>query len=343
MVFTNSGMAMPMGQNIGGARVPEPVGNYRCWSQMAINDWNTPEEQDKMTGDWGKDVAGRGKRSSLTVGDINGAYPKTYGGAWRFPGDREQCIAQGRPMDHLKEENFQRRVPVRHQAARTARGGWTAADAINAQVGGGKLVHPTTCSPPKHWAPSCPEGSTSNSIIKTQFKYHQRNRRRLPEEQVPMCADPTLAHTNAKGGSMPKPSIRARKLGSMALSADTNIGQGEMPEGTGVLAYGQHAQYEHGAGRRIAKAGRRAGRVREGVQQPSPGKRLRELQEANSAKSHEQWSAAEEPADGMWLGKGPAPKDSRRGGGGVEPAGKPLLSPLSRTAAMYAVNNGQAM
>ena len=72
-----------------------------------------------------------------------------------------------------------------------------------------------------------------------------------------MCADPTLAHTNAKGGSMPKPSIRARKLGSMALSADTNIGQGEMPEGTGVLAYGQHAQYEHGAGRRIAKAGLR--------------------------------------------------------------------------------------
>ena len=94
MVFTNSGMAMPMGQNIGGARVPEPVGNYRCWSQMKINDWNTPEEQDKMTGDWGKDVAGRGKRSSLTVGDINGAFPKTYGGAWRFPGDREQTCKQ---------------------------------------------------------------------------------------------------------------------------------------------------------------------------------------------------------------------------------------------------------
>ena len=56
------------------------------------------------------------------VGDINGAYPKTYGGAWRFPGDRAQCIAPGRPMAHLKEEPFQRRVPVRHQAARTARG-----------------------------------------------------------------------------------------------------------------------------------------------------------------------------------------------------------------------------
>ena len=41
---------------------------------------------------------------------------------------------------------------------------------------------------------------------------------------------------------------------------------------------------------------------------------------------------------GVPLAHGP-----RRGGGGVEPAGKPLLSPLSRTAAMYAVENGLAM
>ena len=48
--------------NIGGARVPEPVGNYRCWSQMKINDWNTPE-------DWPVKKGTRSRSSAAATSD----------------------------------------------------------------------------------------------------------------------------------------------------------------------------------------------------------------------------------------------------------------------------------
>jgi hypothetical protein len=333
MVYTRSdGVA----QRNGGLSGPAAVKNYRFHSQATLHDW-TLDDQARRAQEWSKDLTvGKRQRAGLTVGDIDGACPLQWD--VNIPGVRERAKAQGRGLTHL-EQPPAKRLPDHHQAARTARGGWTAKDAIDAQDRG-LLVEPTDCLPPPHWEPTVPEGGLrSNAVIKQQFKYHMRDRTRVPDASLGLgSGDPTIQPTRFKGGSTSKPSIRTRDLGSMVLSEDT--------KGPGNDAHGYQGQNEAGIGtrqnetqranaRREPKHGRRARR------QPSVARRLREMEETNSAQAHNDWVyGSGDDVDGAWLGRGPPPRDTRIETHGTQPAGVRVLTPLSRTAMMYSVENG---
>ena len=173
MVYTRSnGVA----QRNGGLGPPSPVKNYAFHSQANLHDWSL-EEQARRGQEWRRDLEeGKRQRAGLTVGDIDGACPLQWD--VNVPGVRQRAKAQRRTsLQHL-EQPPAKRLPDHHQAARTARGGWTSKDAVDAQQRG-LLVDPTGCLPPPHWKPTIPEGGlTSNAVIKQQFKY-------VPNEDLP--------------------------------------------------------------------------------------------------------------------------------------------------------------
>lgn len=156
-------------QRNGGDGPPSPVKNYVFHSQANLHDWSL-EEQVRRGQEWQRDLAeGKKQRARLTVGDIDGACPDQWDP--NIPGCRQRAKAQGRTLEHLHREAPTKRLPDHHQAARTARGGWTSKDALDAQQRG-VLVDPTGCFPPTQWVPTVPEGGlTSNAVIKRQFKY----------------------------------------------------------------------------------------------------------------------------------------------------------------------------
>ncbi len=155
-------------QRNGGVGAPSPVKNYVFHSQASLHDWSL-EEQARRGQQWQRDLEeGKRQRAGLTVGDIEGACPLQWD--VNVPGVRKRAKAQRRTsLKHL-EQPAAKRLPDHHQAARTARGGWTAKDAIDAQRRG-LLVDPTSCVPPPDWQPTVPEGGfTSHAVIKQQFK-----------------------------------------------------------------------------------------------------------------------------------------------------------------------------
>eukprot|EP01043_Picozoa_sp_COSAG02_P040509 COSAG02_NODE_3286_length_7006_cov_2.000434_2_plen_174_part_00 len=172
-----------------------------------------------------------------------------------------------------------------------------------------------------------------------------RDRNRVPDPSLGLgSGDPTIQPSRFRGGSVSKPSIRTRDLGSMVLSEDT--------KGPGNDAHGHQGQNEVGIGtrlneteranaRRVPRHGRRALKRQ---LQASVGRRLREMEETNSAHEHYDWvHSSGEDADGGWLGRGAPPRDTRRESGGAPPAGIRIMTPLSRTAMMYSVENGSAI
>lgn len=182
-------------------------------------------------------------------------------------------ITRKRPEEGLPPAEVDlSRIPARHRAARTARGGWTAADSSDA-VPNGKLLHPNERgggAPPKSWAPRDGEDYNSNRIARGQMKDHRRfrNPSRMPVE--PMCSNPVIP-----GETVARRQIRTRELGTMQLSEDTKgPGQGQAPEHK-QLHVGLFRGHD-GSKRRIMPvvgAGRRAGRR----VQHSTGARLRYL------------------------------------------------------------------
>ena len=324
----------------GGVAVPAPLRNYQLYTQNTLHDWVSDDQANAAKSEWVQQLDhGKRQRSSLTVGDIEGATPVQWDQS--VPGVRERAIAQGRTLDHLEVETA-KRLPERHRAARTARGGWTAQGEIDAQERG-MLVDPTGCLPPPSWRPTVPEGGArSNAIIKQQFRYHMRDRSRLPDDTMGLgSGDPTIEGSRFKGGSTSKPSIRTRDMGSFVLSEDT--------KGPGNDAHGYQGLNNEGTGqrmnetdaavqRRVAKHGRRSKR------QPSMGRRLRDMEETNAYETHQDLVySTEDDVDGTWYGKGPPPRDSRIELGGRAPAGRGNMTPLSRTALMYSVENGSAL
>lgn len=176
-------------------------------------------------------------------------------------------------------------------------------------------------------------------------RYHMRDRHRVPDPSLGLgSGDPTIQPTRFKGGSVSKPSIRTRSLGSMVLSEDT--------KGPGNDAHGHQGQNEDGVGtrqnetqranaRRAPRHGRRAHRTQA---QASVGRRLWEIEETNSAQNHYDWvHSSSDDAEGRWVGRGPPPRDTRHETGGAPPAGVRILTPLSRTAKMYSVENGSSV
>lgn len=323
----------------GGVAVPSQIKNYQLYTQHTLHDWTSDDQASAAKSEWAQGLdAGRRQRCSLTVGDIAGATPTQ--GDRSVPGVRQRAIAQGRTLDHLDEE-AERRLPDRHRAARTARGGWTAQGEVDAQDRG-VLVDPTGCLPPPSWRPTVPDGGMrSQTIIKQQFKYHMRDRERLPDDTMGHgSGDPTIQPTRFRGGSIPKPSIRTRDLGSFVLSEDTkgpgndvHGHQGRNNEGTG----NRMNETERAAQRRVARHGRRSTR------QPAMGRRLRDMKETNAYENHQDWVySTGDDVDGTWYGKGPPPRDERIELAGRAPAGRGNLTPLSRTAMMmYSVENGR--
>lgn len=177
------------------------------------------------------------------------------------------------------------------------------------------------------------------------LRYHMRDRFRVPDPSLGLgSGDPTIQPTRFRGGSVSKPSIRTRELGSMVLSEDT--------KGPGNDAHGYQGQNEAGIGtrlneteranaRRAARHGRRAHRRQP---QASMGRRLREMEQTNSAQEHYSWVHGNgDDVEGGWLRRGPPPRDTRHETGGAPPAGVRVMTPLSRTAMMYSVENGSAM
>ena len=172
-----------------------------------------------------------------------------------------------------------------------------------------------------------------------------RDRNRLPDTPLGLgSGDPTIPPTRFRGGSVSKPTIRTRDLGSMVLSEDT--------KGPGNDAHGYQGQNEAGIGTRLnetqranARRGPRHGRrARQKQLQDSVGQRLREMEETNSAHEHYNWvHSSGEDVDGGWLGRGAPLRDTRQDSGGAPPAGIRIMTPLSRTAMMYSVSNGSAI
>ena len=174
-----------------------------------------------------------------------------------------------------------------------------------------------------------------------------RDRSRLPDASLGLgSGDPTIQPTRFQGGSISKTSIRTRDLGSMVLSEDT--------KGPGNDAHGYQGQNEAGIGTRLnetqranaRRAPRYGRRARDGHHHPqiAVGNRLRQLEQTDSAQAHYDWvHGTGDDVEGGWLGRGPPPRDARHEAGGTLPAGVRVLTPLSRTAKMYSVENGSAM
>lgn len=183
----------------------------------------------------------------------------------------------------------------------------------------------------------------NDKVRRMLHRYHMRDRNRLPETSLGLgSGDPTIPPTRFRGGSVSKPTIRTRDLGSMVLSEDT--------KGPGNDAHGYQGQNEVGIGtrlnetqranaRRVPRHGRRARQ-----KQDSVGRRLREMEETNSSHEHYDWvHSIGQDVEGGWLGRGAPPRDTRHDSGGAPPAGIRIMTPLSRTAMMYSVENGSAI
>lgn len=130
----------------------------------------------------------------------------------------------------------------------------------------------------------------------------------------------------------------------MVLSEDT--------KGPGNDAHGYQGQNAAGIGSRLnetqranARRAPRHGRRARGRQpQSAVGQRLRQMEQTDSAQAHYDWvHSSGDDVEGGWLGRGPPPRDTRHETDGMLPAGVRILTPLSRTAKMYSVENGNAV